>query len=184
MIGQGQGMLPFGPRAALVLEAEMPALVEASRDPCEHCGQASTLSPHRMDKSKVGVLEALASLLVQGCTWARVETGRDVIGELENGEEVCRSTPYRADQHAMRLTWFGLVQHEKARSARYRITERGWDFLHRMGQVPRKILCRQGVVVFESVERVRIDQVRGVTLDKAYWDAYPWSDWLEHQAGA
>jgi len=184
MIGHGQGMLPFGPRAAEVPEAEMLDLVEDSHEPCPHCGGKATLSPHRMDRSKVGVLEALASLMVQGCPWARVETGRAVIGIREDGEEIPYSTPYRADQHAMRLTWFGLVEHEKARSARYRITERGWDFLHGMAQVPAKILCRQGLVVFQSAERVRIDQVRGVKLDKAYWDAYPWAEWHQHQAPA
>lgn len=172
-----QAMLPFEPLATEVALASMLELVEKSRAPCPHCGETSRLSPHRMDRSKVGVLEALAEMLVHGCSWSRVETDRAVIGELSSGEERRRVTPYRADQHATRLTWFGLVEHERPRSARYRMTEKGWDFLHGRTVVPAKILCRQGAVVFSSIERLRIDQVRGVVLDREYWDAYPWLDW-------
>lgn len=181
-----QVMLPFEPLSTEVPLASMLELIEESHEACAHCGETSTLSPHRMDRSKVGVLEALADMLVHGCSWTRVETGSVVVGhetgsvlvgQLENGEERRRVTPYRADQHATRLTWFGLVEHEKPRSARYRMTQKGWDFLHGRTVVPAKILCRQGAVVFSSVERLRIDQVRGVVLDRDYWDRYPWAEW-------
>lgn len=153
--------------------SEMRALVERSKEPCFACGETSALQPHRMDASKVDTLGKIAQLMACGNEWARVERGSLMIG-LATGDR--RSTDYCAAEHAMRASWFGLTERSAPRQTNWRVTPLGFQFLHGQIEVPAKILCRKARTVYTSRETVRLSDVRGVKLDKAYWDAYPWSD--------
>ena len=171
---------PIAPLAREASLADMRALDGKAREPCAHCGQTARLSPHRLDRSKVSVLETFADMFVRGCSWSRVTRGsRTVIGELPEGVIVTKATQYLADQHAMRLTWFRLLEHKAARSGRYRLTKAGWDFLHGISGVSTKILCRAGAVVFYSREQISIGGVRGLSLERAYWHAHEWREWRD-----
>lgn len=156
--------------------AEMPTLIEASREPCHACGCKAALNPHRMDRRKVDVLADLARYLRRGDYWVRVESGRGMRGHTTRE---WTSTAYNALCHVTRLGWFGLAEQESPRSAHWRVTASGLRFLRGDHHVPERILCRQGRVVYESVERVYLAAIDGVELDAPYWDAYPWSDMEE-----
>ena len=47
------------------------------------------------------------------------------------------------------------------------------DFLLGEHEVPAVIWCKDGFVIERDPEMVTIGEIRGVTLDKDYWDAYP-----------
>jgi hypothetical protein len=169
-----QGLLPFdgeGPRVISIYD--MPDLVERSKRPCSTCGCRSALNPHRMCKRKVTVLHDLARFLREGDSWVRVEHGRVLIGADTLHQ---RSSAYRAGEHVSRARWFGLAVHRGERTAQWRISTAGLWFLRGELTVPEKILCTDGAVIYESIESVSIDAVRGVELDRSYWDSYPWSD--------
>lgn len=135
---------------------------------CVCCEQKiRKLNPHRMDKQKVRVLEDLAKYDAEGVEWVAVKHGHELLGE-----DVRRRTAYRASEHASRLKWFGLVDHRGHRTGDYRINARGWRFLRKGASVPAKILVRGGRVVERSLERARLRDVKGVVLDKEYWDNY------------
>ena len=160
----------FGPR--IVPMESMDDLVVASQIPCESCGGTRALLPHRIDKSKLGVLRDMA-IYSRVDSWVRVEAGRGLRGS-DTGK--WKSTMYRAEQHAARLKWFGLLEHgSEPRVPSYRVTLNGLNFLRGRITVPQKILCREGVVMYVSQERVHISSEKE-TFDKAYWDSYPWSD--------
>lgn len=137
---------------------------------CRHCGQKiRPLNPHRMDKSKVQMLEILAKAYVRGEPWVKVQEGYGA--QLASGTT---RAPYRARAHVSRLVWFGLAEHDgERRSGRYRITRTGISFLFGHVTVPETIYCKDGLVVEQMSDRVSIGQVKGVVLDKAYWDNYP-----------
>lgn len=135
---------------------------------CECCGQRiRKLNPHVMCKQKVRLLEVLAKAYIAGDEWVKCLHGSAVRidGELSRA-------PYRAEAHASRLAWFGLAEHGEVRSGLYRITPFGFDFLLGRALVPLRIWCRDGVVVERDPRMVGIASVRGVILDKAYWDSY------------
>ena len=156
--------------------AEMRALVDESREPCPTCHCSNALNPHRMDKHKVSLLSILGKALRASAPWCRVEEGRGV-QVIASG--TWKQGPYRCRAHASRLGWFGLAEHEGHRVPHWKITPEGLLFLKGEGTVPARILCRGGVVVYSSSERVSIDDVKDVDLDAAYWDAYPWSDFIK-----
>lgn len=137
---------------------------------CEHCGQKiRKLNPHRMDKAKVGMLEILAKAHHQKEPWVKVQHGYGA----QTSAGMTRA-PYRAEAHASRLAWFGLAEHDgERRSGMYRITPNGMAFLFGHISVPLTIYCKDGIVVEKTEERVTIGQIRGVILDKDYWDRYP-----------
>lgn len=166
--------LPFGPMPVTL--GEMPELVVRSRKPCLACHCTNALNPHRICKRKVQVLIELARLLALGDPWVRVEEGHTLVGTISNER---RTVAYRARAHASRLGWFGLAEHREFRTPEWRISKNGLLFLKGELAVPAKILCTDGVVLYESVELASIHSVRGVDLDKAYWDGYPWSDMEE-----
>lgn len=132
---------------------------------CECCGQKiRKLNPHRMCKQKVDLLKMLHR--AEG-DWVFVQAGYgvEINGKMERA-------PYRANQHASRLVWFGLAEHGPVRSGKYRITPNGVKFLAGLHEVPATIYCKDGVVVETTEKKVGIRDVRGIILDKEYWDNY------------
>ena len=124
---------------------------------CEHCGQRiRKLNPHRMDRKKVQMLEYIAKQ--EG--WVTIKAGRT---PGFNGED---------QVFAMRLEWFGLVEHGEKRSGLYKVTEKGVAFLRGRVSVPATIYCKEGRVVETSDEQVFVSDVRHVVLDREYWDNY------------
>jgi hypothetical protein len=153
----------------------MRALIELSKEPCMCCGEVAALNPHRICAAKVATLGMLAKGRLHGEGWCRCENGRGFRVE-ETGKWI--SGPYRVNAHALRLYWFGLAEQKAPRDGLYRITANGLRFMRGNIGVPTRILCRAGSVRYISEEIVRLDDVKDVVLDKAYWDTYPWSDFL------
>lgn len=150
--------------------ASQPEAPEDDEGPrlCAHCGQrVRKLNPHHMDRQKVRMLELLAMARLAGADWVRVEAGR----EIEVGGRMVKA-PYCAQLHAMRLLWFGLVDHGERRSGEYRINKAGADFITGNAHVPAVIYCRDGVVVKRSEKLVTVRDARGVVLDEEYWANY------------
>jgi hypothetical protein len=133
------------------------------------CGQKiKKLNPHRMSKQSVMVLRDLALAARESKNeWVRVEAGRDLVTSVGR----IRSA-YRAGAHAIYLQWFDLVKTEKRRSAKFRVTDKGFLFLFGQISVPAIIYCRDGNVVSQTEKQVFIQDVKGVSLDKDYWDNY------------
>lgn len=133
---------------------------------CQCCGQKiKKPNPHRMCKQKVSMLMFLA----RSGDWVKVQHGS---GAAPAGESLQR-VPYRAEAHASRLAWFGLAEHGPTRSGLYRITDNGIKFLAGKHEVPAVIFCKDGKVVGSTDNKVTISNIRGVVLDKEYWDNYP-----------
>lgn len=131
---------------------------------CECCGQKiRKLNPHRMCKQKVILLQ----ILYQANDWVFVQEGYGV--EVQG--KMIRA-PYRARAHASRLVWFGLAEHGPVRSGKYRITQEGIMFLAGLHKVPSIIYCKDGDVLESSEIKVGIEDVKGIVLDKEYWDNY------------
>lgn len=125
---------------------------------CECCGQrVRKLNPHRMCRSKVKLLEFIAS---QDGEWVKISTGhrQQLVGD--------------AAVLALRLQWFGLIEHGGRRSGLYRATPEGIAFLQGTHAVPKTIWCRDSKVVDRDTTMITIGSVRHVVLDKAYWDNY------------
>jgi hypothetical protein len=125
-------------------------------------------NPHRMDKSKIRLLRDIASLNRAGHEWVKCEEGRFLV---VGGKRL--ETSYCTGVGARRLKWFGLLDKLKPREALYRTNERGFAFLRGELSVPQIIWCRKGVVEVESEDRIFINEVGGVHLNKEYWDEYP-----------
>jgi len=124
---------------------------------CECCGQKiRKLNPHRMCKSKVALLEYIA----KQNDWVKISTGskKQLTGD--------------AAVLALRLEWFGLVEHGPTRSGLYRATRKGINFLKGTYAVPKIIWCRDSRVVMQDAQLVTIGSVKNVVLDKEYWDNY------------
>lgn len=131
---------------------------------CQCCGQkVRKLNPHRMDASKVAMLEILG----KAGDWMKVQEGASSM----KGDKLVRA-PYRARAHVSRLVWFGLAEHGDTRSGLYRITTAGYAFLRGEHLVPDVIYCKDGKVVERSTTMVGIGSVKDVILDKDYWDNY------------
>ena len=125
---------------------------------CPHCEQKiRKLNPHRMCRSKVALLNYIA----QQEDWVKISTGS--VRQLAGDAAVL----------AIRLQWFGLVEHGERRSGLYRATQDGINFLKGIHAVPQVIWCRDGKVVDRDTTLVTIGSVKNVVLDKAYWSAYP-----------
>lgn len=139
----------------------------STKPTCPACGQRiRKLNPHHIDKAKVDLLDRIAKLNARH-PWVKVQ--RD--GRLIPVEE--RDFSIQCDDvHALRLTWFELLERKERRSGLYRVTPQGYRFLQGKWKVPAVIMCRDGVVVEASIEEVSVDDVSGVVLDKHYWDTY------------
>lgn len=131
---------------------------------CPCCRQkVRKLNPHRMCAQMVALLQ----IFERANDWVRVEAGRAVYvdGRPERA-------PYRAGAYASYLVWFGLVESGEHRSALYRITEKGVAFLRGEHQVPAVLWVKGGEVIERSTEMVTLASIKGVVLDKDYWDNY------------
>lgn len=125
---------------------------------CPCCGQRiRKLNPHRMCKSKVLLLDYIAR---QG-GFVKISTGNRL--QLQGDAAV----------HALRLQWFGLVEHGPNRSGLYRATDDGINFLRGIHMVPKVIWCRGGKVIETDSVKVSIGSIKNVVFDKKYWDNYP-----------
>ena len=157
--------------------AETMDLVVQSKEPCVLCGELAALNPHKICEAKVKSLELLARARRRGGDgWCRCEAGRGLRIEA-TGQWI--HAPYRLGAHATYLVWYGLVERREPREGVYRIVPDGLRFLRGDLDVPKRILCRKGVTRYASIERVFVHEVKNVVLDKAYWDNYPWSEFLD-----
>jgi hypothetical protein len=104
---------------------------------------------------------ALLNYIAQQEDWVKISTGS--VRQLAGDAAVL----------AIRLQWFGLVEHGERRSGLYRATQDGINFLKGIHAVPQVIWCRDGKVVDRDTTLVTIGSVKNVVLDKAYWSAYP-----------
>jgi len=140
---------------------------EAKWCPC--CEQKiRNINPHRMDASKVDILERVARMNIAGHEWVKLQ--RD--GHLIHPD--ARDWSIQCDDvHGLRLMWFGLMVRKRIKTGLYRVTADGLRFLRGEHRVPKKILCKGGDVIERSDELVDVASVRNVILDRAYWDAYP-----------
>lgn len=125
---------------------------------CQCCGQKIRKpNPHRMCRSKVALLEYIA----KEQDWVKISTNSKL--QLVGDAAVL----------ALRLEWFGLVEHGPHRSGLYRVTDAGIDFLRGLHLVPRVIWCRDGKVLDQDTVLISVRSVKKVVLDKDYWDNYP-----------
>jgi hypothetical protein len=124
------------------------------------------LNPHSVDRAKLELLIKIARLNLS-YPWVKVQRDGRLIVEAERD-----FTVQCDDVHALRLTWFGLLERKEYRSGLYRITDKGVQFLCGEVPVPSRIYCKDGLVVEESPELIYVGDVRHVVLDKAYWDDY------------
>jgi len=127
----------------------------------EHCPTCQQkirkLNPHSMCRSKVALLEFIAA---QNGEWVKISTGhkRQVVGD--------------AAVLALRLQWFGLVEHGERRSGLYRVTPEGIAFLCGTHAVPKTIWCRDSKVVDRDTTMVTINSVKNVIFNREYWNNY------------
>ena len=125
---------------------------------CPCCGQKIRKpNPHRMCKSKVSLLEYIAKKQ----DWVKISTNNrlQLVGD--------------AAVLALRLEWFGLVEHGPQRSGLYKATDAGINFLRGLHLVPRVIWCRDGKVLSQDSILISVHSVKRVVLDREYWDNYP-----------
>ena len=135
---------------------------------CDSCGQKiRKWNPHRMDRNKVALLEKIAKLNNEGHTWVKVQRDHKLIRKEERG-----FTIQCDDVHALRLTWFGLLERQAIRTGLYRATRTGLLFLQGQATVPSIIYCRDGQVGRTSEKPIYIDAVEHVVFDKPYWNSY------------
>jgi hypothetical protein len=139
---------------------------------CEHCGQPiRKLNRHIMDRAKYDLLVEIARLNQQGHCWVKVQ--RD--GRLIKEEE--RAFTIQCDAiHASRLYWFGLLQRKSARDGEYQVSKLGLAFLAGHATVPARIYCRRGVVEMQSIQHVKVQDIKHVVLDQTFWDRYAVTD--------
>ena len=126
------------------------------------------LNPHRMDKQKWRVLDDIAKLNLRGHEWVKVGEGRRL---FVDGRHVA-NTSYCAAVHCRRLKWFGLLESKGHRTGESKVTELGYDFLAGRASVPATIWCRDGRVWERTKGQVVVTDIKGVILDKEYWDCY------------
>lgn len=136
---------------------EMYEYEETTNSFCECCGQkVRKLNPHRMCRKKVALLEFIA----KQHDWVKISTGTQK--QLTGDAAVL----------ALRLEWFGLVEHGPIRSGLYRATTNGIAFLKGKHSVPKVIWCRDAKVIESDSTLISIASVKNVVLDKEYWDNY------------
>jgi len=145
----------------------MPDLIEASKAPCSNGNPCGRLNGHVPCSRKVGVLTKLARLNVKN-EWVRIEAGRTLIGQTTM---TMARVAYRADQHAYRLKWLGLVRKLAHRDAQWQIRPEAILFLRGELSIPAKVLVNHGNVYYASEEQMFVSEC-DADLDKAYWDAY------------
>jgi len=152
-----------------MINDDLPLFAQPEPEPehrCPTCGRSTKLLPHRMDLSKCRMLMEVARRNANGHEWVKVQRDGNLIDPAE-------STIQADDVHALRLTWFGLLERQAPRTGLYRVTSLGIEFLRGRAMVPDRIFCRDGVVATASSDMVSIDDVQGVILDREYWDNYP-----------
>lgn len=135
---------------------------------CQCCGQAiSKAYPHRMDRSKIEILTQIAQIN-RTYVWVKLQQDGRLISDVN------RASTIQCDAvHGCRLYWFKLLDYRGPRSGQYRVNQRGIDFLRGKLKVPERIWCIGGHIERVAFEKVSIDQVKGVVLNKQYWDGYP-----------
>jgi hypothetical protein len=136
---------------------------------CPTCDQKlCKLNPHRMDKAKIRVFDAMAR--IDG--WVFMAHDKSV----KKGDQ---EFPTLLDSrvHAQRLYAFGLVDYMGKRTGTYKVNEKGIAFLCGKTTVPEVIWLRRSPEGGFRVEEVSstlisVNEARGVVLDREYWDAY------------
>lgn len=148
--------------------ADMPALIEASRVPCSYGNRCATLQHHIPCSAKVHLVTKIGRLNQAGDEWVRVEAGKRIIG-MTTGTVVL--VKYRADQHAYRMKWLGLLRKLAHRNARWQIRPEAIAFLRGELSIPARVLENHGNVHYASEEQVFVKDC-GNVLDRKYWDNY------------
>lgn len=141
---------------------------------CSHCRvPVRKLNPHRMDKSKIGLMLQMRWLHEQGHEWILIQERPHLIqpGERARTIHVPRRT---IGVYIIRLSWFGLVtkRDPAAKRSEWAITKAGYGFLDGDHLVPEEILCRDGLRIAQTHAQVTIRDVEGVILDREYWTNY------------
>ena len=134
---------------------------------CPTCNHIEKWYAHRMDYSKVKILK-LVSRINQKHEWVKIQQDSSLIKQDE------RDFTIQTDAvHASRLVWFGLLERrEHKRDGFVKITDKGKDFLKGVATVPSRIWVSKGQIKSIEEPHVTINQVKGVILDKEYWDHY------------
>jgi hypothetical protein len=147
--------------------ADMPALIEASRKPCSNGNPCGTLQHHIPCSAKVHLVTKVARLNLTN-EWVRIEAGDRIIGDTTR---TVVKVDYRADQHAYRMKWLGLLRKLVHRSALWQIRPEAIEFLRGELSIPAKVLVNHGNVYYASEEQMFVGEC-GNKLDRAYWDNY------------
>ena len=133
---------------------------------CPCCGHSEKWYAHRMDYSKIKVLKQIAKIN-QTHTWVKIQQDSSLIKDDEK-----EYTLQTDAVHASRLYWYGLLDKKSSREGLVKINENGLDFLSGKIKVPCKIWVCKGELKGSEDPAVSINQVRGIILDKNYWDKY------------
>lgn len=133
---------------------------------CPCCGRRKArVYTHRLDYSKCKVLERIAQVHARDVEWVKVQRDgnlmKDPLSEVQAD-----------DVHALRLTWFGLLERKARRTGLYRLTPLGWKFLSGEGTAPDWITAQDGTVIQISRTLVKAAEIKGLILDRPYWDRY------------
>lgn len=154
-------------QTAIVPLADMPALIEESRVRCSRGNRCGTLQHHIPCAAKVHLVSMIGRLNKTN-EWVRVESGNRIIGTT-TGQVVL--VKYRADQHAYRMKWLGLLRKLTHRNARWQIRPEAIAFLRGELSIPAKVLENHGTVYYASEEQIFVSDCKNV-LDRTYWDNY------------
>ena len=133
---------------------------------CPYC-KSGKWYPHRMDYSKVKVLKEIA-LINKEYEWVKIQQDSSLIKDNEKDFTIQTDAV-----HASRLFWFGLIDKRSSREGLVKINRKGIDFLRGKFKVPSRIWVSRGELRESEPPFVDITQIKGVVLDKAYWDNYP-----------
>jgi hypothetical protein len=140
--------------------------MEHKRCDCRFCGSGKWYA-HRMDYSKVKILKQVARLN-EKYPWVKIQQDSALIKKDEEDFTIQTDAV-----HASRLVWFGLLERrEHKRDGFVKITQKGRDFLKGNATVPSRIWVSKGEVRETEKPEITIDKVKGIVLDKEYWDHY------------
>ncbi len=110
---------------------------------CNSCGQKiRKLNPHRMDKTKVQILERVAKLHSCGHQWVKMQQDGSLIRAKEHAFTIQTDAV-----HALRLCWFGLLERQPERTGLFKVTKEGFRFLCDKHSVPTTLYCKDGEVI-------------------------------------
>jgi len=139
---------------------------DKERYDCPYC-KSGKWYPHRMDFSKVKLLQQIAEINKR-YNWVKIQQDSNLIKEAEKEYTIQTDAV-----HATRLVWFRLLDKKDNRSGFVKINQRGIEFLKGKLKIPSRIWVSKGELKEEEITLVSVYEIKGVILDKNYWDHYP-----------